>query len=270
MYCVMCGAQNPDYGKFCHKCGERLAGPQGSNSSVVATPPPPPSPPRQPPVPIAPNPERLDIKPKTARNVVLLVLGCSLFTVAGFYLMSMGEPQNIAVGLLCILFFGGGGLIMIPKLLRRKVSMVLTREGMEQITPYGNAHVRWSDVEKVGMVSIFANKMVGIRLRNYDAYVHSMSPEMTEFLRKTLPYMKLIARATSMLSLPEACKLWSQLEGSADPKEGLKAFGKVGSYVEALLWSRQQYGYDVLFAWQDRDRSAEALLDLLQSYCAGA
>lgn len=281
MYCVLCGTENPEYGRFCRKCGKPLIGEHEQDTSVPTRPSPGSS--SQPgratsPIEdgsarrgaVAPVAEHLEIKPKTARNVTLLIIGCSLFTAMGFYMMSTGETQNIAVGLLSIVFFGGGGLIMIPKLLRRKVSMILTREGMEQITPYGKAHIRWIDVEKLGVVSQFTNKMVGIRLHNYDAYLQSMSPDMTEFLRTTLPYMKLLARGASMLSVPHACKLWSQLEGSSDPQEGLKAFGKVGSYVQAMLWTREQYGYDVLLAWQDRDRSASALLDLLQAYCGRA
>lgn len=166
--------------------------------------------------------DRLEIKPKTGRNVLLLVLGCSFFTLAGLFMMSTGEPQNVGAGLLSVAFFGGGGLIMGPRLLRRKVSMVLTREGMEQITPNGKAYISWRDVEKLGLVSLYANKMVGIRLLNYDAYVQSMSPEMTEFLRKGLPCMKLLARGASLLSVPDACQLWSKLEGDPDPKDALK------------------------------------------------
>jgi len=148
--------------------------------------------------------------------------------------------------------------------------MVLTREGMEQITPYGKAYIPWSDVEKLGVISQYANKMVGIRLSNYDAYVRSMSPEMTQFLQKSLPYMKLLARGASMLSVPDATKLWSKLEGNPDPKDALKAFGKVGSFVETLMWSREQYGYDILLAWSDRDRSASEFADLLRAYCGRA
>jgi Protein of unknown function (DUF2982) len=281
MYCVLCGTENPEYGSFCRKCGKPLIGEHEPDTSVPIRPSPGSlSQPSRTTSPIqygsarrggvAPVAERLEIKPKTARNVTFLIIGDFLFTAMGFYMISTGETQNIASGLLCIVFFGGGGLIMIPKLLRRKVSMVLTREEMEQITPYGKAHIRWIDVEKLGVVSLFANKMVGIRLRSYDAYVQSMSPDMTEFLRKTLPYMKLLARGASMLSVPQVCKLWSRLEGSPDPREALKAFGKVGSYVQAMLWTREQYGYDVLIAWQDRDRSARALLDLLQAYCGRA
>jgi len=280
MYCVMCGAENPEYGRYCHKCGKPLLVSQPhdqQDSKPVAQPPPAPAvgpKPAIPPMEYSPAQpgtaaavaDRLEIKPKTGRNVLLLVLGCSFFTIAGLYMMSTGEPQNVGAGLLSVVFFGGGGLIMGPRLLRRKVSMVLTREGMEQITPYGKAYIGWHDVEKLGLVSIYANKMVGIRLLNYDAYVQSMSPEMTEFIRKNLPYMKLLARGTSLLSVPDACALWSKLEGNPDPKDALKSFGKVGSFVETLIWNRQQYGYDVLLAWQDRDRSAPALLDLLQAY----
>src|SRR5205809_1280388 len=186
MYCVMCGAENPEYGKYCHKCGKVLIdgeqqhtvqAPIALSALAHAS-----SQPR----PFAPVADRLEIKPNAGRNAVILILLCSLFSIGGFFLVATGEPKAVAAGLLSIVFFGGGGLIAIPKMLRRKVSMVLTREGMEQINPYGKSFIRWIDVEKLGVVSVHGSEMVGIRLRSYDAHLQSMSPELMEHFLKTL------------------------------------------------------------------------------------
>ncbi len=264
MYCVHCGTQNPDYASFCLRCGkhlERKPPPDADKKSMAAN---------------GGTSKRsshrslakLEIKPKTGRNVLFLVIGCSAFTVGGFFLIGTGEAQNIAVGILCTVFFGCGGLITAPKLMRRKISMVLSEQGVEQITPHGSAFIRWADVEKLGTTSMFRSHFVGFRLKSYDRYVEAMSPELSAFMRKSMPYMKLIARAAALLPVPEAVALWSKLKGETDLQEALRAFGKTGSFVEALMWTRQQFGYDILVGWSDRDRSAPKFLELLEEYRA--
>jgi hypothetical protein len=97
-----------------------------------------------------------------------------------------------------------------------------------------------------------------------------MSPEMTEFLRKGLPFMALMSRVTSMLPTQQVVNLWLQLQGKSDLQEALKDSGKIGSYVEVLLWPRKVYGYDILIPFSDRDRSASSFLKLLERYRTNA
>jgi len=102
-------------------------------------------------------PQRFEVKPKTVRNVVLLTIGCGIFVLGGFFLMAQGG-RGIFVGLLAILFFGGGGLFTIPKLARRPVSMILTSDSLQQISPYGDAVLLWQDIESIGISKVFSNK----------------------------------------------------------------------------------------------------------------
>lgn len=264
MYCVHCGTQNPGHARFCLQCGKLLEREEGTDSDKKPTI-------------IAAGPAqkrsyrslaRLEIRPKTGRNVLFLVVGCFAFTVAGVFMISTGEVEKIAVGVLSIVFFGGGGLITAPKLMRRKISMVLSDQGVEQITPHGSAFIPWADVEKLGTMSMFGNDFVGFRMSSYDQYIERMSPELSSFMRKSMPYLKMIAQATAMLPVPQAVALWSKLKGETDLPQALKAFGKTGSFVEALMWSRKQFGYDILIGWSDRDRSAPKFLELLEEYRA--
>jgi len=61
-------------------------------------------------------------------------------------------------------------------------------------------------------------------------------------------------------------KVWSALEGHGNPAETLRSFGKIGTIVEAMLWNREEYGYDILFGWGDLDRSAADFVQLLDQY----
>jgi hypothetical protein len=154
-------------------------------------------------------------------------------------------------------------------MLRRKVSMVVTPEGIEQRYVEGKAFIPWPDVEKAGIISMFANKMVGIRLKSYDRYLEGMSPSLAEYITKSLPYLKWLTRATSLLDVPTAVSVWTKLEGH-DVSEALSSFGKVGNLAQVLLWSRQRFGYDLTLSWAERDRSAEDFVALLEEYRGSA
>lgn len=144
--------------------------------------------------------------------------------------------------------------------------MVLTDEALEQVTHWGTAMIPWNDVEQIGVAQQYGNKFVGIRLRTYDRYVASLSPDTVEAFTKYLPYTKGLVRATAYLDTPKVVELWSTFRGYDDPKEALKNFGKVGTLVEGLLWVREATGYDVLFAWVDLDRPVEQFVALLEQY----
>lgn len=209
-------------------------------------------------------PQIMEIRPKAKRNATLLGVGCALFAIAGLWMMFSGE--EIFAGFLAMIF-GGVGLYFIPRLLRRQVSIALTPENIELRYPEGNAYIPWVDVDKVGAFSIFTNKMVGIRLKSYDRYLNQMSPALAEVSVKSLRYLKLMARAMPLLDVPNSTKVWSKLEGH-DLDEGFKSMGKIGNLAEALLWTRNQFGFDIAFSWLEIDRPATAFADLLEQYHA--
>jgi len=207
--------------------------------------------------------QSLEVRPRVLRNAILTGIGCAIFSVAGLWMILSGE--QILVGLLSLAFFGGGGLYAIPRMLRRTVSLELTREGIEWRYPQGKAVVPWVDVESIGIVSLFSNKMVGIRLRSYDRYLNEMSPEVARLFAKSLPYMKFAARATSLLDTPAAIALWSKRDG-ADPSGTLASFSTVGNLAEGLVWARTNYGYELLLSWADIDRPPAKFVTLLEEY----
>jgi len=275
VFCVVCGVENPEHAKYCSECGKPLARvhahvnePASGPSSSAASPP-------QTPFAASPPPTaksaitqlpRIEIKPKSRRNGIFGILGCSMFTIGGVLMLATGEPLTMFAGLVSVVFFGGGGLLTIPKLMRRKISFVLTSDGLQQVALVGSAYIAWSDVESVGVASMSGTHLVGVRLKTYDRYIASMTHEMADYFRKTLPALKLIARASSVLEIPVAVKLWSALKGEEDPGDLAKSFGKVGTLVESMLWSRQKFGYDVLWGWSDLDRSANDFAKLLDQY----
>jgi hypothetical protein len=211
-------------------------------------------------------PETVEIQPRVVQNAIIAGILCAMFAIGGIYMLISAEsPNDVLGGLLCVLFFGGCGLYSIPKLLRRKVPIVLTPRGLEQRYAEGTAFIPWEYIERVGIVSVASSKMVGIRLRSYDRYLETMSPGLAEVTTKRLPYMKLFTRAASLLEVPTAVKVWSKLEGT-DLKAALRGFGNVGTLAQSLLWARQNFGYDLALSWVEIDRPAREFVKLLERY----
>jgi len=195
-----------------------------------------------------------------------MALGCGMFTVSGLWLIfNSGSTAEVGAGLLSVIFFGGGGLYAIPKIVRRKFTMILSADGIRQQYAQGTTFIPWADVEKIGLIKIFGNKLVGIRLRTYDQYLNNMSPELAEFTLKTLPYMRLMAKATTLLPTRVPLELWSAFEGN-DHQGLLSNFSKVRNLAEALMCTRTGYGYDLAFAWSELDRSLDKFAALLEDY----
>lgn len=212
--------------------------------------------------------QTVEIRPKVGRNVILVAILCIIFTLIGFAMLCSGE--EIFGGLMAILFFGGGGAYAVPTLLRRRVPMTLTPEGIAQRYPQGTAFIPWADIEQIGLMSIYSTELVGIRLKSYNRYLGSISPDLAAHIKKNLPHLKFFARATTEhLEAPDMLEDWSKREGHAGA-ETLESFGKVKDFAEALLWSRNQYGFDIMFSWVELDRSPKAFAQLLEEYRTGA
>jgi Protein of unknown function (DUF2982) len=208
---------------------------------------------------------KFEVKPKANSNAVLLSILCLLFIIGSIFAISTGEMEAISAGLFALALFGLCQL-RVPKLWHRKVSMALSPRGLEQVTFYGTAIIPWQDIERIGTIRIYGNRVVGLQLRSYDRYLRSMSSDMAEALMKDVAYLKLFARAASLLDMPSSVTLWSKLEGRGEPGEALESLSKVGSLAETLLWSRKACGYDLALGWADVDRSAGKFADLLSAY----
>jgi hypothetical protein len=209
------------------------------------------------------EPTRLEIRPGRGK-IALMVLGSIAFVFVGAYLIDKG---NTLLGWVAIIFFGANGLFLFPKMLRRRLSMVLSPAGLEWVTMVGSALIEWDTIEQIGVVKYFGQKMVGIRLRSYDSFLANMSDQLARFLRRSIVVLKFFnpARLASKTGMLPA-KLWCALEGSTDPYTATKRLGQVGNLAGLLMWSRETYGYDVVFPWYEQDRSAEDLANLLDQW----
>lgn len=210
--------------------------------------------------------ESVEISPRSKSNGAVFVCACLVFVYASISLLLDGNISDRLVGSVGLVFFGAGGLIAVPKLLRRRNHLRLTPEGVEQITPHGVARIPWTDIEAIGTTTRFLQKLIGLRLSGYDHYLAEVSDEQAGKLANGLPLLKLVSRAMRAIKIPDAPGLWSRLSGEPSVSDALNASGQVGKLAEMLLWNRTFFEYEILLGWGDMDCPADELVRSLKAH----
>jgi hypothetical protein len=209
-------------------------------------------------------PTRLEIRPRKLA-VSLVTYACAIIFGVGVLLITQGK----LVGLLPMFLSVGVTLYFVPKMRRRIVSFVLTPEGLSYDTLHGMVLIKWETIEAIGIVWRNFQPFVGIRLRNYDAYLAGIPKDLEVFWKRFLPIMKVylfvVGRYTTTMG-NLLLKLWSALERSPDPAAQMKKMGRIADIASALAWSREYYGYDLGFPWTEFDRSPRRFLQLLEQW----
>lgn len=203
----------------------------------------------------------IEIRPKLGATAFLIGAGCLVFTTSGLWLIFyLGKPADIAVGLLSILFFGGGSIFVFTKLFRRKNSLMLTPEGIIQYFPYGSTFLPWEDIEDIGIFNVGMTEMVGVRLKTREKYLNSVPEAGKNRVGTKLAagFVSVLGAVTSLGS--QSGRASARTVGNAPPPSGTE------NIVTLLDWNKSHYGYDLAFSWADMDRSAEAFAEMLRSY----
>lgn len=209
-------------------------------------------------------PARLEIRPQKL-SVPLVMSCCAIMFGTGVLLLT----KNKHFGLLLMLVSGAVTLYFVPKMRRRTFSFVLTPEGLHHDTLHGSVLIGWDTIETMGTFRRFFQPFVGVRLRNYDAYLAGVPKDFEVFFGRFLLVMKVhlfvVGRFSDAVS-NTLLKLWSALEGSPDPAAEMKKMGRIGDIAGAMAWARGYYGYDLVFTWSEFDRSPRRFLQLLEQW----
>jgi hypothetical protein len=207
----------------------------------------------------------LEIRPRVVRNAVLLGAGCATFTAIGLW-MIVTEPIGIKlIGVISVLFFGAGGAIAVPKLLRRKVSLRLTRAAVTFVWPEGEMTVPWSEVESVRVVKISRLTAVGFRFTTPDAWNAGSSPGLAPYSARNLPSMRAVAGTAALLPTARLGAL-TPGGGGGHEKGYLADFARSTTIVEAMAASRKHFGVDTALGPSELDRSAAEFVELVRRY----
>lgn len=120
-------------------------------------------------------------------RLMCMTLGAMVFVGLGLYIcVASPDLGGKIIGLVCVLFFGGGFAVLLCKKLRDPVVLSLSEDG---IKPQSGGFIPWGDFEAVGIGRIEGapggTKVIGIRLKSYEGYLASFTPEQLRLARAT-------------------------------------------------------------------------------------
>ncbi|MEZ5097160.1 MAG: hypothetical protein R2731_14305 [Nocardioides sp.] len=134
------------------------------------------------------------------------------------------------------------------------MTLRLLPDRLEWVYAQGSASVPWTDVEAIGVTREARATLVGLRLSSYDDYLAGMTPELREWLDRVNRAGSRFGPAVTALGDPALGRAVSGVEGMSD----------------AMALCRARYGYDLMVGWHERDRSAEELAALMETYRVAA
>lgn len=198
--------------------------------------------------------QRLEIRPRAVRNVAWVTVGCAAFVAAGIWMVLTEHSLEYRLaGAIAVVFFGFG-LLRIPAMARRRLTLALTPDGLEQVHHEGVATIPWADVAAIGVTSAGRGPdMVGILLTSYDRYLERMPPELAAQMTRFTSVMKPIAGENAGVVRGPVRDMVTDL---------VRARGLAG----VLAWQRERFGFDILLSWNELDRPARDFVTLLHQY----
>ena len=194
------------------------------------------------------QPAGRSVAPLTFRVSWVRLLGMGLlaafFAAAGVYLWVTSPGWGFKIlGLVCVLFFGGGYGAVVVKQLLDPIVLELSVDG---IRPQSGGLIPWEDFEAVGLGRIDAapggTPVIGIRLKSYEGYIASLTANE-----------KRLARTAAVTAKLTGSLLRRSVPGTAlrRRRSGLRALaGLPQRDIPGMLqWSRAMSdGWDLTFS----------------------
>jgi hypothetical protein len=191
----------------------------------------------------------VEIRPSKAGKLIAFVALDILLTGACVGMLFI--PAGEIFGLVGILFFGVGGAYAVWRMSRhRGPTFVLGPDGLTFCMVPGHARIPWSDVEAAGVMRVASTEMAAIRLKRYDGYLSSLTPEGAAQAARGGWIMKASAIAV----------------GHLVQENSLLDFAERRGLAESMAWNRENFGFDIGFSWGQLDRSKDEFVVLLQGY----
>lgn len=121
--------------------------------------------------------------PVSKRKLVLSLLGCVAFVVAGVFFICSPETFKgravtrppamvITVGVLSVLFFGMCGYFVFKKLIVKAAGLIINEKGIaDNSSGLSNYMILWNDIEEIGAMKMFRQNFVTIQVKNPQEYI---------------------------------------------------------------------------------------------------
>jgi len=187
----------------------------------------------------------LAVRPAWKAIYAVNAIGCLLFALAGFWMLfSAVKVQDLGMALLTIIFFGGGGLMILRMLTRPPGRIELRPEGLFIESYFTVGMADWANLAEVDAVRVLGITYLGIRLENAEKYLASRDLLQDRRSIRNVAFVSFAARALfTMAKIPLVKQsldvIFSVLGYSALP-ERLRE-------IDLLEYNAKNVGYHLLF-----------------------
>lgn len=137
--------------------------------------------------------------PQSRKKAVLLLLGCLLFVVAGFYIL---KTPKLYIGIASIAFFGLGVIVAIIKLLDKRKGVIIDSKGITDNTTFISVGlIEWEDIIELRPMFVVSEFFVLVEVSDPEKYISKTNNKIKIFLmgRKLKKYNSPISIANSTL-----------------------------------------------------------------------
>lgn len=105
---------------------------------------------------------------------LLLMLLALAMSGLGLWMTTRDDIEAVAAGWVCMVFFGGGVLLIVGRVLAKEPPLVLSQAGIED-RRLGAGLVPWSEIADVGLVVVKSRTFLAIELVDEDSLLARLS-----------------------------------------------------------------------------------------------
>ncbi|MBI4489031.1 MAG: zinc ribbon domain-containing protein [Deltaproteobacteria bacterium] len=173
------------------------------------------------------------------------IAGCFLMAIGGFQALSMAQSATqLGMSALAILFFGGGGLMVLRIITRPPGQIAVKPEGL-LIQSYFTAGIaEWENLEHVGSITVFGMPYLGIRLKDVERYITSREQLPDRTVIREVALVSFSARVLfTMAKIPlvkNGLEIILSLMGYSRLPESLRE-------ADLMEYNRKNFGYQIIF-----------------------
>jgi len=110
------------------------------------------------------------------KKIILLLCGCLLFVIVGFWLLISNAIVMKVIGVIAILFFGIGFAVLAKKMFDKKPALIIDDEGItDNYTRPPMGVIEWEDIEYVEISTLMTNKILLIYVYDPQKYLDKFS-----------------------------------------------------------------------------------------------
>ncbi len=211
--------------------------------------------------------QRIEIKPAKWR-MYGLIAGIIAFSVAGVLIFLSSESLvDRFMGIVAVVFFGGGGAFWVSKWLRNQHFRVAVAPGGLEIYLVGAGAgagwqtIPWRDIEEFGTLKQGSAEFTTVKLKSYESLLAGISPEQAKAMMRMLPALQVAVHGATGLATVSG-----DLEQAVEFVGMSTTVAEIKNLEGMLRLTREQYGAEFLLPWSARDRSAGAFAMFLDQY----